>query len=419
MAALLLLGSSAVPGHALAEQASAEAHLAAQPLADPKLVASRVFPLAHRLASKDLAPMLADNVLLRSVLAERVRRIDHEVERCGTDTACTYRALQWTADETEEAGSVLRTALDASSALPLLAKNMRASGEFARHAALDDGALLDQAWRDLVAAQNHIIAIYGLGEEPRYPRIDAISFDPQSEDFAKLTVELLGWLRHTRGDATTLADDPGYRTALHLLHVNMRENAGYFPDLHSHHNRAAQNAVAAIDWSVFRYSAILVLGDGPDAPGQRVGSFGKIRLAHAARLYHSGLAPLLIVSGGNVHPARTPINEALEMKRVLMQRYAVPEAAIIMEPYARHTTTNFRNAARLMLRYGVPTDKLALVSTSTGHSRYAQSEEFRRRCIEELGYVPREFVERISPYDYSFRINPLSTHRDARDPLDP
>ncbi len=77
----------------------------------------------------------------------------------------------------------------------------------------------------------------------------------------------------------------------------------------------------------------------------------------AVKRYRQGLAPLLLVSGGAVHPKRTPYNEALEMKKELMNVYGIPARAIIVEPHARHTTTNFRNAARLVYRYGIPADK--------------------------------------------------------------
>jgi hypothetical protein len=80
---------------------------------------------------------------------------------------------------------------------------------------------------------------------------------------------------------------------------------------------AALARIAGLDWTRYPYTVILVLGDGPDRPDQRIGTYGKLRLARAARLYHEGLAPLLIVSGGNVHPALTPINEAIEIARNL------------------------------------------------------------------------------------------------------
>jgi hypothetical protein len=207
--------------------------------------------------------------------------------------------------------------------------------------------------------------------------------------------------------------------ALKLLYLNERENAGYFRDLDMRENAAVRARAQQTDWRSHPYTVILVLGDGPDRPGQMIGSFGKLRLAHAVELYRGGQAPFIVVSGGNVHPASTPFNEAAEMKRELMGRYAIPADAIIMEPHARHTTTNFRNTARLMIRYGIPLDRPALATTSEGHSVYAGGTEFERKAIAEIGLIPRRVVKRLSPYDFSFLPEPASTHRDARDPLDP
>lgn len=277
------------------------------------------------------------------------------------------------------------------------------------------------AWRDVVLGHNRILDIYGLGEAPLYPAIDSISFDPESELWRGVVVEATDHLLANQRDDASLSPrvDYAHRFALQLLYFNERENAGFFPDLHTFHNAAARSAIATTDWSAYPYSLILVLGDGPDKPAQTVGTYGKIRLAHAARLYREGKAPFLVVSGGNVHPALTPFNEAIEMKRELMQRYGVPERVIMIEPHARHTTTNFRNTARLTVRYGIPLDKPALATTSEGHSRYAGGSDLDKKAMDEISFVPRRVIKRLTPYDFEFVANPLSTHRDNRDPLDP
>jgi uncharacterized SAM-binding protein YcdF (DUF218 family) len=41
------------------------------------------------------------------------------------------------------------------------------------------------------------------------------------------------------------------------------------------------------------------------------------------------------------------------MKHDLIARLGIPAAAILVDPHARHTTTNMRNAARLLYRYGM------------------------------------------------------------------
>ena len=71
--------------------------------------------------------------------------------------------------------------------------------------------------------------------------------------------------------------------------------------------------------------------------------------AEAARDLERGLADCVIVSGGAVHG---PANEAVLMRAALLD-LGVSEDRILVEPCARHTTTNLRNAARLMLAHGL------------------------------------------------------------------
>jgi hypothetical protein len=55
------------------------------------------------------------------------------------------------------------------------------------------------------------------------------------------------------------------------------------------------------------------------------------------------------------------------MKRSLIRDFGIAEDAIIIDPHARHTTTNIRNAARLIFRYGIPADRPALITTQQYH----------------------------------------------------
>lgn len=379
-------------------------------------MADRNFPLLEFISnSPDYRQALADNASIRAVIQARTARISNAQSTCTADTQCLLGAWLWKEDEIATVGKALAGDRKLGS-LPRL--HLRPSGMFERYASLGDAALTEQAWRTTVEGINHIIRTYGLGVAPRYPKIDSIAFDTNDTAFVGLVREALTLLKADMAEEIggLLASE---RLALDLLYVNERENAGFFAQLDTRDNARAHEAVARTDWNEFPYALILVLGDGPDDAGKQLGSFGKLRLQHAATLYRRGMAPFLIVSGGNVHPARTPINEAQEMKRELMGRYGIPEAAIIMEPYARHTTTNFRNAARLMIRYGIPLDKDALVTTSINHSRYAEGPLIQEKAMTELGYSPMRIVRRLGPFDLVFRADAASMHRDPSDPLDP
>src|SRR5439155_485862 len=80
---------------------------------------------------------------------------------------------------------------------------------------------------------------------------------------------------------------------------------------------------------------------------------------------------------------------------------------------------NLRNAARLAFRYGIPTDRTALVTSSEDHITSSASDEFRTRNLNELGYSPVEFIKRISPVAAEFKPSVASLFFDANDPLDP
>lgn len=52
--------------------------------------------------------------------------------------------------------------------------------------------------------------------------------------------------------------------------------------------------------------------------------------------------------GGHVHSFHTPVCEAVEIKKYLVEHLGVPNAAVSIESHTRHTTTNLHNTARLL-----------------------------------------------------------------------
>lgn len=176
----------------------------------------------------------------------------------------------------------------------------------------------------------------------------------------------------------------------------------------------------SVDWSRYSYAAILVPGMGPELPGVPLSPMGRFRVVAAANLYKSGRAPFLLLSGGYVHPRQTPYNEAVEMKKVLMRDFQIPEEAILIDPHARHTTTNLRNAARILFRDSLPLDKPVWIVSDIYQSRYIESQGFADRCSRELGYRPFRKLTRLSPNDLEWVPDYLaSLVQDPRDPLDP
>jgi hypothetical protein len=107
------------------------------------------------------------------------------------------------------------------------------------------------------------------------------------------------------------------------------------------------------------------------------------------------------------------------MRRALIERYGVPADAVLIEPYARHTTTNLRNAARLLMTMRAPLDLDTLIICNLGQSATIESPAFVQRNDRELGYQPGTVVRRVSPTELEFRPSPKSARVDPRDPLDP
>jgi hypothetical protein len=296
----------------------------------------------------------------------------------------------------------------------LASNDLRPSGVFIKYYDQSDDQMLVAAWRDAAAGLNRVLSVYGLGKDPRYKDIDKVSFDVSSEAYRNLVKVKLAEIRFSRAP---LFFEPTLSFALGLLEINRRDEAGRYEPLELGENKAAIRNLRNIKWSDYRYSFILVLGSGP-SDSARLSPIGAQRTDVAAELFRQKKAPLIIVSGGHVHPMQTPYCEAIEMKKYLIDKYKIPETRILVEPYARHTTTNFRDGARLAFRYHIPT-ALALVTSSEDHIASVTRDEFRTRNLNELGYFPAEFIRRISAVEAEFKPSIVSLFFDANDPLDP
>jgi len=143
------------------------------------------------------------------------------------------------------------------------------------------------------------------------------------------------------------------------------------------------------------------------------------RFRLAVKRFRENKAPLILVSGGFVHPAQTPCCEAIEMKKMLMASFGLSDDSILVDPFARHTTTNIRNAVREIYRYGIPFGKRALIVTDSHQSLNIQDPKFGSRCLSELRYCPYQSLTRLSPDDLAFVPNIESLQADSMDPLDP
>lgn len=380
---------------------------------------SRVFPLPAMLrAAAGWREALAADPALRELARRRAARVP--ALDCAPAPACLADAWMWTDDDIVQVEARLRAiaAREPRLARALVTGQMRASGRFARHAALDDAGMLAAAWRETAAGMNRVIAVYAKGEPPRYPRIDAAIFDVADAEYGNLLkTHAVATVAFARADDLFL--DPALRYAVGLLENNERTDAGTFRPLLDGENAAPRKAAATMRWQDHAWPALLVFGHGTEDPVSRTGVMGQIRLRLAADMFRRGLAPFIVVSGGNVHPNRTPYNEAVEMKRLLVERHGVPAERVFIEPHARHTTTNLRNCARLLLAAGFPADRPSLIVSDHMTIQYIAGRELAERNVREMGIQPGRVEAGPDRFTARFTPNAAAFHVEVADPLDP
>jgi DUF218 domain len=356
---------------------------------------------------------------LKDVLRVKRDALHNAATVCKADIDCLTANLRFTEEEILRTANALRRLYRTDPALREMADGaLRDSGSYVRYQAKEGDALLAAAWLDAANSINHIIDVYGRGVAPRYPDIDSLAFDVKSQGYAQLLHTVADSLDE-QSSGHVLFFQPSLRFALYLLRVNRRDEAGRHEPLESGENAATLRHIHTIAWKDFPYTVIVVPGFGPDRMVWDLSPQGRLRVEIAARRYKDGQAPLILVSGGYVHPNQTVYCEAIEMKKSLIDDYGVPADSIIVEPHARHTTTNLRNAARLMYRYGIPFERKALITTDRFQSEYIASEAFAERCNRELGYQPAAIIGHRSPLDLEFTPRVESLQIDSMDPLDP
>lgn len=270
---------------------------------------------------------------------------------------------------------------------------MRMTSAFNAHLALADDAFARRAIVDeLMAATNAINAFLG---------------ELSAEEKAKATAVTSGAFFQ-----------PAMNVAIAVLNGADRAQAAKYEPLVAGENAAALAAIPGIDFKKFPFAADVIPGLGGSDLTTPLVEGGRQRCDLALARFAAGLAPLIVVSGGHVHPDRTPFSEAIEMKKYLVSKGIAP-SAILVDPHARHTTTNLRNASRLLLRYGVPEGKPVLLTSDVFQSLYMIGRPFEVRCREEIGYVPWRKLTSLSINDSCFFPSRISLTQVPADPRDP
>ncbi|MCC9138674.1 YdcF family protein [Pontibacter silvestris] len=356
------------------------------------------------------------NAVLRNLAKQYAGRVEKALTSC-KDATCYASALKWSEQEVQTIHKELKGLYSGNSNFRnALTKTLRKESYHHKYKGEIDSTTIRKAWKDTALGLNHILDVYFAGKGARYPAIDSISFDTSDQNFVALIHQSLGSEVKAQDQKALFYKLPMH-AALKALELNGRDEAARYEPLLNGYNKKPYQALKGTSWDKYPYSMILVLGHGPEDPAIALDAGGAHYCEVAAQMYKEGVAPFIVVSGGNVHPYKTPYNEAEEMKKYLVGKLGIPDEAVFIEPHARHTTTNLRNVSRMIYRYNIPDHKPVLTLTNPDHSKYTL--HISDRCMRELTYLPFRGMTKISdetnaffPEPEAFRVNPF-------EPLDP
>ena len=368
----------------------------------------------------EINKLLTKDAELAKIAAAKKNYMATSLKECGNNIDCYLGKVRFSKEEIQFIGERLLQLYATSRELKSMVKNhLIPSGCYVNLAATDDGDMLKKAWEQDARAVNFALAVYGdRSRKPNYPSIDSISFNVRSKDYHYVLYDC----------SNTVLEDvkksglffmPTMDYALRVIEVNDRNRAADYEPMERNCNKLAFERIKTIQWQNYKYSVILVPGEGPEVREEALSGIGMLRCRVAAYRWKEGFAPFIVVSGGKAHPYRTKFCEAEEMKKYLMEVMHVPQNVIIMEPHARHTTTNMRNCARLIFRYGLPMDKPCITSTTMEQSYYITDQEMQDRCKQELGYSPYSNGKRLSETEAEFFPSVASLQIDEDEPMDP
>jgi len=182
-------------------------------------------------------------------------------------------------------------------------------------------------------------------------------------------------------------------------------------------------------WGDFAYRLLIVPGYTPLNQKQATEVLHPVarrRLELALAAHRAGDAPFLLVTGANVYPRGTPYVEAVQMKRALCAM-GLDEDRVVVEPRARHTTTNLRNAGRIMRAHGIARALVVTVGGGIGGTDFFGQDfylanpglsTFHGRCQRELGYKVGE-LRGVGDGRIELDVADAVDRLSYRDPLDP
>jgi hypothetical protein len=381
------------------------------------IIVNKGFPFFEKLKeSEKINSIIQNHEALENLASKRLSNITTALQEC-QDVACYVSAVQWSDDEIDEVGEQLVALYKSNDSFKDLATVLKEDGSYKLYEDSNDTTLIKNAWENASLGVNYVLDVYLKGEEPIYPEIDSISFKVDHGRFISVVQNEIETLVQEQEDEALFFELP-LQTALKALELNGRDEAARYEPLNEGYNQKPFDRIDNISWNSYEYSMILIPGQGPQERGIILDSLGIDKIHLALERYEKGLAPYMVVSGGHVHPYKTPFCEAVEMKKYMMEEFDIPDQAIFIEPYARHTTTNLRNVSRMIFRFGIPHEKPVLIVTSSGQNGYING-NMGGRAVDELGYQPYKNLKKLNEYDSEFIPVENSLQANPFDILDP
>ncbi len=374
----------------------------------------------------DVKKIFDADPLLNAMGRAKIDSVNAGLKTCARDGFCYTRSLKFSDEEIKRIAQKLKELYQPTNALGKLVKDhLIPSGTYILFQNLPAAEMLERAWIQDAEGINFAIGVYAEGQRPNYPNIDSISYDTRDPkdrtQFNPAYVSLLyntSYLVAQENNKKPAFFQPSLTAALRFIEINEREQAADFEPMAAGENKAAFDRVKTIKWDNYKYAVIMLPGAGPEDPAVPLSAEGMLRCRLAAMQYHAGVAPFIVPSGGRVHPFKTKYCEATEMKAYLIEKCKVPANAIIIEPHARHTTTNMRNTVRLMFRYGIPLDKPGISCTTRGQSTMIEK-TLIARCLRELNEAPYRNGVRLSETELEFYPLLDALHLNPKEPMDP
>ncbi len=380
-----------------------------------EVLISKAFPLLGFLKKED--SILRNNTVIRNVTKNLVLRLEDGLHK-DLKVGEYGRLIQWQDTEITIIGNELINLYQRESSFKTLVAELRKSGQYNLYEKENDTTLIRKAWRDVAYGINNILKIYVQGEKPLYPKIDSIGYSQNDQNFKnKIRTSFKNQLENFNQNKNLFYMLP-LNTGIAALNINERDEATRYEPLDQGENRKTKKYIKTINWESYNYSVLLVPGQGPSIVGQRLDPLSIYRCTLAAERYKNKIAPIIVVSGGHVHPNKTQFSEAVEMKKYLIEELEIPEEAILIEPHARHTTTNLRNTTRLINSYSIPFHLPVMIVTSEAQNNYING-KMGSRAKKELGYMPYKNLRKLNTNESEFHPTLLSLQANPFDILDP